>query len=78
MYWNKWYYKTVVLNIGLRKCPLGPPTAVSVHTTGLLATIRAPGQSNKTAMSVTNIFIEQPIFFLRFKVHFWKIMPKVQ
>ena len=34
MYWNKWYYKTVVLNIGLRMRPPGPSAAV-----------RAPGRS---------------------------------
>ena len=34
MYWNKWYYKTIVLNIGPRMRPPGPSAAV-----------RAPGRS---------------------------------
>ena len=34
MYWNKWYYKTIVLNIGLRMRPPGPA-----------ATVRAPDRS---------------------------------
>ena len=35
--WNKWYYKTVVLNIGLRTRPVGPP-----------ATGRVPGRSARS------------------------------